>query len=260
MSNKKETNKVIILVIAGLILAWFVGGLMGGFIGNIFFGIAIMAVIFSGVFGRKALETIGGFGIPFTIATIIATNSWDKWWLYILGYLIAIFIANALSNFRPNAKRESLEYDTELKYLFTSKDDAFSIMFPKKPRVVDEAQARYYVFNNNKNTGLVVTVQDVLWYNIKTQQDIAAQLKTWVQETTKADDMTHVVKPDFRSIRVDGSLAAVTVRTNSNRSTIRYDAVTIKDNKLYDITLNSTVENIELFTKFLKNFKFSSVG
>ena len=45
---------------------------MGGFIGNIFFGIIMMAVIFSGVFGKKALESIGGISVPFTIGIIIA--------------------------------------------------------------------------------------------------------------------------------------------------------------------------------------------
>lgn len=110
MSSKKDTHKFVILAIVGLILAWLIGGFIGGFTGNIFFGLAMMAVIFSGVFGKKVLESTGGISIPFTLGIIIVSNTWDKWWQYLICYLLVMFIGNGLSNFRPNYQQEYNDY------------------------------------------------------------------------------------------------------------------------------------------------------
>lgn len=258
MSNKKETNKVIILVIVGLVLAWLIGGFMGGFIGNIFFGIAIFAIIFSGVFGKNALEKTGGISVTFLIGIMIATSAWGQWWQYVIAILVAIFIGNALSNFRPNYKREFLEYMSDLKYSFVSKKDSFSIMFPEKPSIEEGAvllglgSRYYYVYDS----GLVVTVTDIR-SSKKTKKDIINELERWVQATAGADYMTPVAEPDFRST-VDGSPAVVTKQIHSDQSSIRYDAATIKGSKLYIITLNSAAENIELFENFTSSFRFLS--
>ncbi len=247
MSNKKETNKVIILVIVGLVLAWLIGGFMGGFIGNIFFGIAMMAVIFSGVFGKKALENIGGISVPFTIGIIIATNSWGKWWQYILCYLIAIFVGNALSNFRPNYKQEHLEYENELKYDLVVKEHNFGIRFPSKPRFIESLGLYQYNYKDSASFNISIADTDTP----KTKKELWEELDSELKVRHNFADL------DYEKTEIQGA-PCINAMLQDENGNIFYEAIFINDDKKYVVSLGINEQNDDLFNRFIGSFRFLS--
>ena len=253
MSSKKETNQVVTLTIVGLILAWIIGGFMGGLMGNIFFGIVMIAVIFSGVFGKKTLEKVGGISVPFAIGTIIATDSWEKWWLYILCYLIAIFIGNALSNFRPGYKQEFLAYENELVHRFTSNRDLFSANFPKKPQTIhtDEHSRQY----KTQTSGAVyaVTVYDLVPGAVRTKGQMALELvDATVFFAQQFDIETSDVKQSLEGLFGRPSISTTLTYLDG---TMYYFTAFIYNDRRYDVSLSIRAQSDEIFNNFISSFE-----
>jgi hypothetical protein len=145
----------------------------------------------------------------------------------------------------------------ELIYMFSSKADGFSAKFPKKPQIVNTASNSHYVYNNHRarrgGVGFIITVTDVL-VDIKTTEDAIDELQVWAD--SEVPDMTPLGEPDFKTFHINDLPSVFTVRKNTAQNTIRYDVAVIKDNKLYDISINSVGENKDLFTNFVDNFRF----
>ncbi|GEM_PF-3575527 len=247
MSDKKETNKVIVLVIVGLVLAWLVGGFMGGFMGNIFFAVAMAAVIFSGVFGAKALGSVGGISVPFSIGIIIATGSWGRWWQYIICYLVAIFIGNALSNFRPNSKQELFELDNELKYDLFVKDDNFAIKFPKKPKPIKFGSTRMYRYDYKNSASFNMSVNDT--DTPKTKKEV------WEKLASELRARHNFAEVDYEKREMLGH-PCVSATSEDQNGNIFYEVIFLNDKKVYVIVLAVTEADETLFNKFVDSFRF----
>ena len=247
MSSKKETNKIVILVIVGLILAWLIGGFIGGFIGNIFFGIVMMAVIFSGVLGKKALERTGSIGVPLTIGLIFATNTWGNWWLYILGYLIAMFVGNALSNFRPNYKQEHLEYENELKYNLVSKEDNFTIKFPSKPRFIESIGLYQYNYKDSASFNISIADTDTP----KTKKELWEELDSELKVRHNFADL------DYEKTEIQG-VPCINAMLHDENENIFYEVIFINGDKKYVVSLGINEQNDDLFNRFIGSFRFLS--
>lgn len=247
MNSKKETNKVIILVIVGIILAWSVGGFMGGLMDNIYFALVMIVVIFSGVFGQKALTSVGGTGLPFTIGIIIGTNSWGRWWQYLICYLIAIFIGNALSNFRPNSKNERLEFDNELNYNLIAQDDNFTIKFPKKPKPIVIGSTIIYRYDYQNSLSFNININEV---------DMPKTKKELWRELASVLRVRHgFAELDYEKTEVQGTPAITAVLQDENEN-IFYETIFISGGRVYVINLGAVEANDALFTKFVDSFRF----
>jgi hypothetical protein len=247
MSSKNATNKVVVLVIVGIILAWVVGGFLGGFMGNIYFALVMIAVIFSGVFGQKALTRVGGIGVPFTIGIIIGTNSWGRWWQYLICYLIAIFIGNVLSNFRPNSKQERLEFDNELSYNLISKDDSFTAKFPKKPKFIEFGSTRMYRYDYQKSLSLNISIRDTV--TPKTKKEL------WEELVSELSVRHNFAQLDYEKTELQG-VPSITAVLQDEKENIFYETVLINNEKVYVIVLAVDEENGSLFNKFVDSFRF----
>lgn len=92
-------------MLIGIIASGIVAGLVWGFTGNAVLGVALAVVVISGLFGRSKLESTGGLIFPLAIGYMAITGTWGKWWIWLLGWLVALFIGNLLSSFR-DLKRE----------------------------------------------------------------------------------------------------------------------------------------------------------
>ncbi len=246
--NGKATNKIVILVIVGLVLAWLVGGFMGGFMGNIYFALVMIAVIFSGVFGQKALTSVGGIGVPFTIGIIIGTNSWGRWWQYLICYLIAIFISNALSNFRPNSKNERLEFDNELNYNLIVKDDNFMIKFPKKPKLITVGSTRIYRYDYQNSLSFNISVNEV--DTPKTKKEL------WEELASILSALHGFAELDYEKTELQGTPAITAVLHDENEN-IFYEAIFISSGRSYVINLGAAEVNDAIFSKFIESFRFT---
>lgn len=245
--QKNNTTGIIILTIIGLVLAWLVGGFMGGLMGNIFFTLVMAAVIFSGVFGQKALTRLGGTGIPFTIGIIIGTNSWGRWWQYLICYLIAIFIGNVLSNFRPNSKQERLEFDNELNHDLIDKDDNFTIKFPKKPRFIEFGDTRMYQYN----------YQNSLSFNISVKPVDTPQTKKelWEALASELSVLHNFAQLDYEKTEIQ-EIPSITAVLQDEKENLFYETIFISNGRIYVITLATAGVNEAMFNKFVDSFRF----
>lgn len=86
-------------MLIGIIASWIVGGFAWGFTGNAVLGVALAVIIASGLFGKSKLESTGGLMLPLAIGYMAITSTWGDWWLWLLGWMVALFVGNALSNF-----------------------------------------------------------------------------------------------------------------------------------------------------------------
>lgn len=134
-----RTNRIIILGIIGLIIAWFVGGLIGGITSSFAIGISMMVVIFSGVLGQRVAEKVGGAILPIALGAMFFGGTWGDWWKWAASWCVAVFIGYILSTFRP---RDQENY--ELKYNFKSEEDKFSVSFPKEPKIEHDSSSTTY--------------------------------------------------------------------------------------------------------------------
>ncbi len=264
--NKKETNKVIILVIVGLILAWAVGGFMGGFMGNALFTLAMMVVIFSGVFGEKFFVKASSIGVPLTIGIILATGTLGRWWQYVLCYIVAVLIGTALSYARPNHKQERSEWDNELnnelKYDLFVKDDNFAIKFPKKPLSTQAVHGhKMWHYTNKHHDGGVnysVSLTTVENHDSKTRNEL---WKTLEKNTSRGFvDSGHLSEQLYVQGEILGIPCVTAAFQTPDSKKTTYQKVFIKDDICYVITVGSTLENInlsmDLFNKFFGSFRF----
>lgn len=249
---KNSTNKIVWLVIVGLALSWVISGLAAGFTSNLLLGIAMFSIIFSGVFGKKPMETVSSIVPIAAIAYMIASSSLGDWWQWLVGVLIALFVGNALSNFRPDHEKEYASYKHELKHNFVSKKDGFSVSFPKKPQVIDTGDySRQYV-SGSKDAKHSVTVYD-LADSKTTKAEIMIELRNAISRVANYLDID---EPNYEMFEIDGLPFMHTSFVRDNNS-IYYYAVVVKDDKLYDIVLSIISEDDELFIDFVNSFKFT---
>lgn len=248
---KNNTNKILWLAIIGLVLALVVAGFAAGLTGNLLIGIAMFLIIFSGVFGKKPMETVSSLVPIAAIAFMIASGSLADWWQWLISVLIALFVGNALSNFRPDYEKEYASYKHELKYRFTSKEDGFSVSLPKKPQVIDTGDySRQYV-SKSKTANHSITVYD-LADSKTTKAEIMIELRTAI---SRVANYIGIDEPNYEMAEIDGLLSMHTSFERDDDS-IYYYAVVVKDNKLYDIVLSIAGENDELFVEFVNSVKF----
>ena len=248
---KNNTNKILWLAIIGLVLALVGAVFASGLTGNLLIGIAMFLIIFSGVFGKKPMETISSLVPIAAIVFMIASGSLGDWWQWLISVLIALFVGNALSNFRPDYEKEYASYKHELKYKFTSKEDGFSVSFPKKPQVIDTGDySRQYV-SKNKTANHSVTVYD-LAESKTTKPEMMTELRGAIARVSNFFGE----EPDlFETAEIDGLPSLHTSFERDNNS-IYYYAVVVKGDKLYDIILSIASENDELFVEFVNSVKF----
>lgn len=248
---KNNTNKIVWLAIIGFVLAWVIAGLAAGFTNNLLIGVAMFLIMFSGVFGKKPMEIVSSFIPIAAIVFMIASGSLGDWWQWLISVLVALFVGNALSNFRPDYEKEYASYKHELKYKFTSKEDEFSVSFPKKPQVIDTGDySRQYV-SKSKSASHSVTVYD-LAESKTTKAEVMIELRTAISRVANYMDID---EPNYEMFEIDGLLSMHTSFERGNNS-IYYYAVVVKDDKLYDIVLSIIGENDELFVEFVNSFRF----
>lgn len=248
---KRNTNKIIWLTIIGFVLAQVIAGYAGGLTHNLFIGVLMFLIMFSGVFGKKPMETVSSLIPIVAIGYMIATSSFGDWWQWLISILVALFVGNALSNFRPDYEKEYASYKHKLKYRFTSKEDGFSVSFPKKPQTVDTGDySRQYV-SKNKSANHSITVYD-LAESKTTKEEMMIELYTAISRVANYMDID---EPNYEMFEIDGVLAMHTSFERDNNS-IYYYAVVVKDNKLYDIVLSIMGESDELFVEFVNSFEF----
>lgn len=247
---KNNTNKTVWLVIVGLLLAWVIAGLVAGFTGNLLIGVAMFLIMFSGVFGKKPMEIVSSFVPIAAIAFMIASGSLGDWWQWLISVLVALFVGNALSNFRPDYEKEYASYKHELKYRFTSKEDGFSVSFPRKPQVIDtDDYSRQYVYKS-KSANHSVTVYD-LADGKTTKAEMMAELRGSIMRVSNYLG----IEPEFEIFELEG-LPSAHFSVERGSDVFYYYTVVVKGDKLYDIVLSVKGENDELFVEFVNNFKF----
>lgn len=250
MLNKNETNKVAILVVVGLLLALLLGGFAGGLMGNIFFGIAIFAIIFSGVFGKNALEKTGGISVVFTIGIIIATSAWGQWWQYVVAILVAIFIGNALSNHRPNSKQELLDYEHELRYDLIAEDDNFSIKFPKKPTLTKGFSRKMYQYRYKNTTSFNVSVEAGV--EIDDNQDYWEELDSIYSDMKAHSNLEDI---DYTKTEIQG-VPCIRALLRDGNSNMLHAILFIKSDKSYIVSVGIVEQDDDLFNRFIGSFTF----
>jgi len=247
---KNNTNKIVQLAIIGLVLALVIAGFAAGLTGNLLIGIAMFLIMFSGVFGKKPMETVSSLVPIAAIAFMIASGSLGDWWQWLISVLIALFVGNALSNFRPDYEKEYASYKNELKYKFTAKDDGFSASFPKKPQVIDTGDySRQYV-SKTKRSNHSVTVYD-LADSKTTKTEMMDELRSSVNRVSNYLGL----EPEFDIFELEG-LPSAHFSTDRGDKGFYYYTVVVKDDKLYDIVLSIIGEKDELFVEFVNSFKF----
>ncbi len=247
---KNNTNKIVGLVIIGLVLAWVIAGFAAGLTGNLVIGIAMFLIIFSGVFGKKPMTTVGSFVPIAALVYMVASSSLGDWWQWVISVLVAFFVGNALSNFRPDYEKEFASYKHELKYKFTSKEDGFSASFPKKPQVIDTGDySRQYV-SKSKRTNHSVTV-----YDLADSKTTKTEMMTELRSSVKRVSNYLGVEPEFDIFELEG-LPSAHFSIDRGAKGFYYYTVVVKDDKLYDIVLSIIGENDELFVEFINSFGF----
>lgn len=247
---KNNTNKTLWLAIIGLVLALVIAGFTAGLTENLLIGIAVFLIIFSGVFGKKPMETVSSLVPIAAIAFMVASGSLGDWWQWLISVLIALFVGNALSNFRPDYEKEYASYKHELKYKFTSKEDGFSVSFPKKPDAIDTGDySRQYV-SKSKSANHSVTVYD-LAESKTTKVEMMAELKGAIARVSNLLGE----EPEFDIFELEG-LPSAHFSTDRDDKGFYYYTVVVKDDKLYDIVLSIIGENDEIYVEFINSFKF----
>lgn len=249
---KNNTNKIVWLAIIGFVLAWVIAGFTAGLISNLVIGLAMFVIMFSGVFGKKPMETVSSFVPIVAIAYMFASSSFGDWWQWLISVLVALFVGNALSNFRPDYEKEYANYKNELKYSFTSKEEGFAVSFPKKPQKIDtEDYSRQYV---SKDKGAVhsVTVYD-LANKIKTKTEVLAMLESSVARVCGFLD----IEPYYEIFELDG-LPSAHFSVERDNGTTYYYTTAAKDDKIYDVVLSVRGGNDDMFVDFINSFRFTS--
>lgn len=255
---KNNTNKVAWLVIIGLVLSWVVAGFAAGFTGNPLIGVAMFLIMFSGVFGKKPMETVGSFVPIAAIVFMLVSGTFGDWWQWLLGVLIALFIGNALSNFRPDYKQEYQDYEAELKYNFVSADDGFTINFPKKPKLIEIGKninpnhyTRQYQYDVNKNTSFSIAVSDIDEMP-RTKKDLSEKLES---ELIPRGMAYGVLSPEYTKGEIL-DVACIDAVFQQQDGACFYNKIFLKNHKKYVIQFGINPENDSLFKNFVDSFKF----
>ncbi len=252
---KNDTNKIVWLTVVGFVLSCVVAGFTTSLTHSILFGLTLFLASFSGVYGKKALESIGSFSVPIAILLMFFSHSFGKWWQYLVCYIVALFVGNGLSNFRPQHREEWLDYIYELKYIFTSQEDGFSVSFPKKPQTIDTGDySRQYIFKS-KNAICSVTVYDLREARTE-RKDMTGEVMLAVARVLNILDIKATETRSWDGEAVINGLPSIQLSAENANGTIYYFAGVVKANKLYELVLNVHSENDELFSKFVNSFKF----
>ncbi len=247
---KNNTNKIVWLAVIGFVLAWAIAGFTAGLTSNLVIGIAMFVIMFSGVFGKKPMETVSSFVPIVAIAYMLTSSSFGDWWQWLISVLVALFVGNALSNFRPDYEKEYANYKHKLKYSFTSKEEGFSVSFPKKPQEIDsEDYSRQYV---SKDKGAVhsVTVYD-LANKMNTKAEVLAMLESSVARVCSILG----IEPYYEIFELDG-LPSAHFSIERDNGTTYYYTTSVKDDKTYDVALSVRGGDDDMFVDFINSFRF----
>lgn len=219
----------------------------------------IVAIIFivvtsiSGFFGKAALEKTGGLMVLLGIGVALASSSFS--WLWVVAWLIGLFIGWAIVVVKEVVKEESGA--STQPYAFESTLDAFSVVFPKKPQVIDTGDYSRQYIAKSKGVNQSVTVYDLREAKI-TRDDMLTEV---MNSASRVLDFLGIEATETRSFEgkndIDGR-PSIRLSSETDKGTIYYFAAVMKTNKLYELVLNIHGENDEQFVEFVNSFKFTN--
>ncbi len=154
-----------------------------------------------------------------------------------------------LSILRPVHKKEYAEHELRQKSIV--KGDGFSIKFPEQPQSIDTGDHSRQYITKGKVAIYSVTVYDLATPRV-TESEMRGELLNAVTRISNLLGWEH-----SNEITIICDLPAIQLTFELNKSNTHYYAVVVKNDKLYEIALNTKGNSEDLFTKFVNNFEFT---